>query len=247
MFSTFINKLQLFLDKISSENPFSIILTGDFNARSPLFWDEESIETTEGKALSNLALLNGMEHVINQPTHFPRPGIETCIDHIFTNQRNTIIDSGVIPSPDPFCKHSIIYGKINLSLPSPPPYKRVIWEYNNSDVLQISESLSSIDWHLIFKDKTADEMVDLFQTKFLATMNSFIPNKILTINDRDAPWVTPEVKTVLRKNKRVFKRWINRGGKPSERTIVNKTQCVTNKTISNAKSKYLTNLGEKKL
>ena len=88
-------------------------------------------------------------------------------------------------------------------------------------------------------------MVDLFQTKFLATMNSFIPNKILTINDREAPWVTPEVKTVLRKNKRVFKRWIHRGRKPSEREIVNQTQCATSKTIRNAKSKYLTNLGNK--
>ena len=88
-------------------------------------------------------------------------------------------------------------------------------------------------------------MVDLFQTKFLATMNSFIPNKIVTINDRDAPWVTPEVKTILRTNKRVFKRWIHRGRKPSERVIVNQTQCVTNTTINNAKSKYLTNLGNK--
>ena len=244
-FSNFIIKLQLLLDKIASENPFSIIMTGDFNARSPLFWDEESVETAEGKALSNLALLNGLEQIINQPTHFPRLGIETCIDHIFTNQRNTIIDSGVIPSSDPFCKHSIIYGKINLSVPSPPPYKRTIWEYVKSDVLEIRHCLSSIEWHVVFKDKTPDEMVDLFQTKFLAIMNSNIPNKIVTINDRDATWVTPEVKIVLRKNKRVFKRWIDRGRKPSEKALLNQTQCATNKVIANAKSKYLTNLGNK--
>ena len=245
IFSIFISKLQLLLDKINSEKPFSIILTGDFNARSPLFWDEESVETAEGKALSDLTLLNGLDQIINQPTHFPRPGIETCIDHIFTNQRNTIIDSGVIPSPDPCCKHSIIYGKINLSVPAPPPFKRVMWEYNKSDILQIRKSLTLIDWHGVFKDKTPDNMVDLFQTKFLATMNSFIPNKIVTINGRDAPWVTPEVKTVLRKNKRVYKRWVFRGRKQSEKALVNQTQCATNKIITNAKSRYLTNLGNK--
>ena len=65
----------------------------------------------------------------------------------------------------------------------------------------------------------------------------------MTINDRDAPWITPEVKTALRKNKRVFKRWINRGRKPSERAILSQTQCVANKTINNAKRKYLSNLG----
>ena len=88
-------------------------------------------------------------------------------------------------------------------------------------------------------------MVDLFQTKFLSIMKSFIPNKIVTINEQDAPWVTPKVKSVLRKNKRVYKRWVVRGRKPSERTLVNQTQCATNRTITNAKSKYLTNLGNK--
>ena len=66
MVSTFISKLQLLLDKIASEKPFSIILTGDFNARSPLCWDEESVETAEEKALSNLSLFNDLEQVIQQ-------------------------------------------------------------------------------------------------------------------------------------------------------------------------------------
>ena len=70
MLSTFISKLQLLLDKIGSENPLSVILTGDLNARSALFWDEESVETAEGKALSNLALFNGLEQF--EPT-YPLP------------------------------------------------------------------------------------------------------------------------------------------------------------------------------
>ena len=198
VFSNFLVKLQQLLDNIASENPFSIILTGDFNARSPIFWSDESTETKEGKYLSNITMQNGLEQVINEPTHFPREGISTCIDHIFTNQRNTIIDSGTLPSTDPFCKHSIIYGKINLSLPSPPPYKRKIWQYYKANISQIRESLSLINWHFLFSDKNSDQMCELFQDKFLQIMNSFIPNKIATINEKHAPWVTSEVKTALR-------------------------------------------------
>ena len=110
-FESFMGNLQTVIDKIVIETPFSIILTGDFNARSPAFWSEELLETSEGKVLNNFSLQNGFEQVINLPTHFPRPGIETCIDHIFTNQRQIIIDSGTIPSPDPHCKHAIIYEK----------------------------------------------------------------------------------------------------------------------------------------
>ena len=51
VFSNDIETLQVLLDKISAENPFSIIPTGDFNARSPIFWEEESVQKTEGKAI----------------------------------------------------------------------------------------------------------------------------------------------------------------------------------------------------
>ena len=141
IFESFITNLQLILDKIYSENPFAIILTGDLNCRFPLFWDEESFESPEGNSLGNLALINGLEQIINQPTHFPRPGVATCIDHIFTNQRNIIINSDVIPSPDPLCKHYVNHGQINLSSPSPPPYKRTIWDFNKANIPSISDSL----------------------------------------------------------------------------------------------------------
>ena len=245
VFLDFTKKLNELLDKLASESPFGIILTGDLNARSPSFWDDEGIETFEGKEISDLTVLNGLEQVINEPTHFPRDGISTCIDHIFTNQRNVIIDSGVIPSPDPFCKHFIIYGKINMSLPSPPPYKRKIWEYHNANQNGIYTSLSSIDWEIIFNNKSPNQMVNLFQAKLLEIMESQVPNKIITVDSKHAPWVTPEVMTALRKNKCVYKKWVKRGKIPSDKIIVNQTQHETNKIIIDAKKTYTNELGRK--
>ena len=244
-FSTFLAKLQLMIDKINLENPFSIILTGDTNCRSPLFWDEESFESIEGKALSNLTLINGLEQIINLPTHFPRPGVATCIDHIFTTQSNVIVDSGVIPSPDPCCKHSIVFGKINMGLPTPPPYKRTIWEYNKANVYKIRASIAAINWAHLFEGKNPTELVEIFTKKFLEIMKECIPNKIKTFNDRDAPWITSEVKTSIKKNRRVFKKWVSNGRKPEDRDVVTRVQHETNKIITKAKNDYLTDLGEK--
>ena len=106
-------------DKVARENPSLVILTGDFNARSPLFWSDERHETMPGEKLSNFMLLNCLEQLISEPTHFPRDDIETCIDLIFTDKPNCFVDSGVIPSPDPRCKHQVIHGTINFSVPSP--------------------------------------------------------------------------------------------------------------------------------
>ena len=123
----------MLLDAINKENPYAIILTGDFNARSPLFWQDETIENSLGKKLSDLVLFNQMDQIINEPTPFPRDNIGTCIDLIMTNQPNLFVHSGVIQSPDPMCKHQIIHGIINLTFPCPPPYKRKFWSYSKAD------------------------------------------------------------------------------------------------------------------
>ena len=46
---TYCKKMQALLDNINKEKPSAIILTGDFNARSPLFWQEETTENSFGK------------------------------------------------------------------------------------------------------------------------------------------------------------------------------------------------------
>ena len=180
---------------------------GDFNARSPLFWDGEVSENPAGKKLSDFMLLNSLEQLINEPTHFPREEIATCIDLLFTDQAYAFSDSGVIPSPDPRCKHQLIYGNINFCVPCPPPYKRTIWDYNKSDVNKIQASLSAIDWNATFRNKSSDDCVDILNHALLNIFTHSIPNKVVTVNDKDAPWVTPEVKSAIRRNNRTYKRW----------------------------------------
>ena len=45
-------------------------------------------------------------------------------------------------------------------------------------------------------------------------MTNNIPNKVITVNDKDAPWITPEVKTALIKNYRAYKKWKIKGKPP---------------------------------
>ena len=57
-----------------------VVLNWDLNASSPLFWDQEADETLPSRKLSELMLLNRMDQIIDEPTHFPRDNTETCID-----------------------------------------------------------------------------------------------------------------------------------------------------------------------
>ena len=76
-------------------------------------------------------------------------------------------------------------------------------------------------------------------------MNRFIPNRKITVRESDAPWITPEVKSALRKNKRVFKKWVNRGRPLEGRALVSQTQRETNKIINDRKNRYASELGDK--
>ncbi len=69
-------------------------------------------------------------------------------------------------------------------------------------------------------------------------MEKYVPHHSVTVNDKDAPWVTPGTKSAIKRNKRVFR-------KPDGKSHVNKVQRETNKIIDEAKENYHKDLGEK--
>ena len=120
--------LEKMYESIRKENPTVYVLCGDFNARSPLFWEGDS-ENHVGDLFNNLLISNHLEQLISEPTHVRDDGSQSCIDLICTDQPFTFMESGVMSSLDSHSKHNIIHGKLNLSILCPPPYKRKIWDY----------------------------------------------------------------------------------------------------------------------
>ena len=126
-FHLFLDKLQLTLAYINDIKPYYIVLTGDFNCRSSHWWAEDT-DLPEGAALDELIESNNLFQLIDQPTLIRR-----SIDLIITDQPNLFVDNGVHPSSDKHCHHNIIFGKMNLSVPHAPPYKRKVWDYLKAD------------------------------------------------------------------------------------------------------------------
>ena len=230
--------------KLVKEKPHTIVLAGDYNARSPLLWDEEVTESSAGKQLSDFMMLNNLEQLIDEPTHFPRDDIATCLDLIFTNQTSSFVDVGVLPSLDPCCKHDIIHGKLNFGVPPPPPYKRHIWKYKKANAQAIKDSINLINWFKVFENKKADEATEVFTKIIMDIMSKYIPNENVTVNEADAPWITPKIKTAIKRNHRVYRKWKSRGRNPVGKDHVKEVQKTTNNLIQEAKIKYNTTLGE---
>jgi len=73
-------------------------------------------------------------------------------------------------------------------------------------------------------------------------MNEGIPSKMMTINYKEAPWVTPDCRKAITKNIRVYKKWVNNGRKFEEFEKVKSIQRATDKIINKAKSDYVSRL-----
>ena len=73
----------------------------------------------------------------------------SCIDLIFTNQPNLVIDSGVHLSLHANCHHQIVNCKLNLNIKFPPPYERLVWDYNKADSYKDKKSNEQVHWENI--------------------------------------------------------------------------------------------------
>ena len=127
-FNDYVISLEKILEMINKENPSAIILSVDFNARSPLFWEGDR-ESREGEIFSEFLISNNMEELIKEPTHIRDDGSQSCIDLICTDQPYLFVDSGVMPSLDSHSKHNITHGRLNFHSLNPLPYQRRIWDY----------------------------------------------------------------------------------------------------------------------
>ena len=67
-FAEYTKSLENIHESINKENLTMTIITGDFNARSPLFWENDT-ENSRGRTLSNFIISNNLDELINEPTH----------------------------------------------------------------------------------------------------------------------------------------------------------------------------------
>ena len=151
----FCTDLTLFLSNINDHNPACCVITGDFNATSPLWWALNK-ENKEGRERTSSV---GYSQLNDKATHTTKDS-SSWIDLIFISNPSFIRASGVELSFYEKCHHNLIYGKINFNVPLPPPYVCEIWDYKNAKIDNIQHLVSGIEWDFIFRSKTVNQKVN---------------------------------------------------------------------------------------
>ena len=167
----FIKTFEKLRAHLTSFKPHLPLITGDLNARSSNWWSGD-VDNIEGTRPESITSFYGLHQIINEPTHIP-PSSSSCLDLIFTNQPNMIIDSGVQPSLHQNCHHQIIFAKINMKI-FYTPYKRLIWDYHNANVEAINSAIELSTGKMLLMVKTSNAQIILFNETLLRVFTFFI-------------------------------------------------------------------------
>ena len=69
----------------------------------------------------------------------------------------------------------------------------------------ISKAIQGLDWNKAFSDKSTDEKAFILTKAILNVMSNFVPNEIVTIDDRDPPWINTKIKSLIKNKTEYFK------------------------------------------
>ena len=112
-----------------------------------------------------------------------------------------VVNSGVFPSIHSSCHHQIVFAKVNINIFYPPPYTRRIWDYSNTNHEAIINAIDCFDWEKAFSNVNVYTQVKLFNETLSNIFMIFVPNKLITVDDRYPPWVTEKNQKIIEKQK----------------------------------------------
>ena len=183
-------KFETLISRIDTTN-LECILMGDSNCHF--------IRPNNGtRHLKDLFDTYSLTQIIDEPTRTTQD-TKTLIDHIATNRPELASDSGVIPCG--ISDHDIVYMVRKTKLPKVKlqPKTLTTRNFKNFDLVQFRAEVDNIPFDTI-RDVSSD-VNELWQTwldVFLAILNKHSPTVTLKIRGKTAPYMTSEIRKMIR-------------------------------------------------
>ena len=231
--------------RISSEKPYFLTFTGDFNAHSVQWWSNGD-SNNEGTQLNLLFSELELTQLISEPTHFRENCQPSYIDLIICDQPNLVSDSGVRSSLDQTCKHQITYCKLSNKSPRIPASKRLVWHYDKANSDLINRAISDFQWDFhVNKLPNPNSQMKFLNKTILNIITNFVPSSSIMSNIREPKWVTRYIKNLLKKQKKFYKKYRLNGFKADDKVIVDRIREECFQAIKTSKENDLKSLGDK--
>ena len=107
------------------------------------------------------------------------------------------------------------------------------------------KALDSVNWERFFDSKNINEQVIALNETILNVFRNYVPNKYITVDDKDPVWMNEIIKSKIKTKNRLFNQYIQNGRSESDFVFTENLITEINELISSTKNLYYENLAKK--
>ena len=227
------------INKLTTSHP--VILTGDFNATSPI-WSQQDTYDRAGMILEPLFLSLGLKQHVSEPTHLLHdhsPG--NLLDLVLTNSPVKLSNLS-LHSPIGKSDHLVVFFTVSLSIvhQTNKVMKR-IWCYDKANISALNSELKEHDWSFVDSAESVDDAWDSWKSFSLEIISKHVPSKKLKRTAPKLPWITQHVETEIKKKHSLFRVYKRTGLLTDRKAFVAQRNLVT-RLLRKAERQYSTSL-----
>ena len=104
------------------------------------------------------------------------------------------------PPPPPPPSHTHTHTRTHT------PYQKLIWDYKKADLKNIREVFDLVNWERRFGQKDINVQVAPFNETILNVFRDYVPNKYITVEDKDPVLMNETIKSKLQAKKCALKK-----------------------------------------
>ena len=127
----------------------------------------------------------------------------------------------------------------------PPPYERLAWDYKRANTDAIISSINQVDWEFLFSNKNVHQQVYIFNKTLMSIFSNFVPNKYVTFNDKDPPWMKHYLKHKIHCKNSLYLKYSKHGKKNCDYIELQRSIEEVSEDISKSKEQYYDCLAKK--
>ena len=211
-----------------ANTPHKFFILGDFN---------NDFLKNPSTHLLDILQFNNLSQLVTSPTRFTNTS-STCIDLIITSSKYTVLNTEVRP---PICSdHCVPVVKLKNQRKKEKEFKRTIYDYSSLEITKLMEELQRVDWLSIASLPSIDDAAETFSTQLMSVTNICVSHKQITVRERDAPWITQSIKTLIYKKNQIHKR-AKSSNSPHDWDTFRKQRNELTDAIRRRKNEYMTN------
>ena len=121
----------------------------------------------------------------------------------------------------------------------------MVWDFKRGDVNAITTAINQVGWKFMFSGKNIHQQVNIFNKTVINIFSNFIPNRLVTFDDKGPPWMTEKLKEKIKWKHKVYRDYLKNGKTEADYMYANHAITEISQLISESNDNYYNKLAMK--